>query len=242
MSQNIYDDEAFFAGYAALPRSKKGFDGAPEWPSLRALLPELKGVDVLDLGCGYGWFCRFAAEAGANHVTGIELSERMLDKARADTASVNVTYERGDMEGLALPDAAFGVVYSSLAFHYVENFYGLIETIARALKPGGRLVFSMEHPLFTAPSRPGWHEIDGRKIWPLDDYLKEGPRVTEWLGARVVKQHRTLATVANTLVSAGLAIRHLEEWGPSDEQVAAWPELADERLRPTFLLGAAEKT
>lgn len=241
MTQNIYDDEAFFAGYASLPRSRQGLTGAPEWPSLAALLPEMTDMRVLDLGCGYGWFCRFAAEAGAAEVTGIELSERMLAKARADTESASVTYEQGDMESLKLPASRYDLVYSSLAFHYVANFDGLIAEIAKTLKPGGCLVFSMEHPLFTAPAKPGWREVEGRKVWPLDDYLKEGPRETDWLGARVVKQHRTLATVANGLVEAGLAIRHLEEWGPSDAQIAEWPALADERLRPTFLLASAEK-
>lgn len=59
MSQNIYDDPHFFAGYATLDRSVKGLDGAPEWPSLQAMLPPLAGLRVVDLGCGYGWFCRW---------------------------------------------------------------------------------------------------------------------------------------------------------------------------------------
>ena len=57
MAQNIYDNPAFFEGYAQLPRSVQGLDGAPEWPALRAMLPELRDQRVLDLGCGYGWFC-----------------------------------------------------------------------------------------------------------------------------------------------------------------------------------------
>ncbi len=64
MTQNIYDDEAFFAGYCRLPRSVHGLGGAPEWPVLRGMLPELAGQSVLDLGCGFGWFCRFAAGEG----------------------------------------------------------------------------------------------------------------------------------------------------------------------------------
>ncbi|PLO78838.1 SAM-dependent methyltransferase, partial [Klebsiella quasipneumoniae] len=50
MSQNIYDDPHFFAGYATLDRSVKGLDGAPEWPSLQAMLPPLAGLRVVDLG------------------------------------------------------------------------------------------------------------------------------------------------------------------------------------------------
>jgi len=61
VAQNIYDDEGFFEGYSGLPRSVKGLDGAPEWPSLQALLPDMTGRSVVDLGCGFGWFSRWAA-------------------------------------------------------------------------------------------------------------------------------------------------------------------------------------
>ena len=72
MTQNIYDNDAFFTGYSQLPRSIGGLDSAPEWPALRAMLPELQGKSVLDLGCGYGWFCRWAAETGAVRVLGVD--------------------------------------------------------------------------------------------------------------------------------------------------------------------------
>jgi 2-polyprenyl-3-methyl-5-hydroxy-6-metoxy-1,4-benzoquinol methylase len=67
MTQNIYDNPSFFQGYGQ--RSIHGLDDAPEWPSLRAMLPDMRGRHVLDLGCGYGWFCRWAREHGAAHVT-----------------------------------------------------------------------------------------------------------------------------------------------------------------------------
>lgn len=47
MSQNIYDDPEFFAGYATLDRSVKGLDGAPEWPTIQAMLPSLQGKTFL---------------------------------------------------------------------------------------------------------------------------------------------------------------------------------------------------
>lgn len=78
MAQNIYDNPAFFEGYAQLPRSVQGLDGAPEWPALKAMLPDLTGKAVIDLGCGYGWFSRAARELGACDVTGVDISEKML--------------------------------------------------------------------------------------------------------------------------------------------------------------------
>jgi SAM-dependent methyltransferase len=242
MTQNIYDNPDFFAGYSRLGRSVEGLDGAAEWPALRALLPQLRGLRVIDLGCGFGWFCRWARQQGAAGVLGIDVSEKMLARAHADTNDAAITYRRMDMERLELPERSFDVAYSSLALHYIEDLAGLLATVYRALVSGGRLVFSAEHPIFTAPTRPGWSvDADGRKQWPIDSYLCEGQRRTDWLAKGVVKQHRTLGSYLNLLLQLGFALLHVEEWGPTDEQIAARPALADERQRPMFLLVAARR-
>ena len=242
MTQNIYDDREFFAEYSRLRRSLEGLDGAPEWPALRALLPDLGGCRVLDLGCGFGWFCRWARQCGAASILGIDVSERMLAQSRATTDDPEITYARADMEDLDLPLGSFDLVYSSLAFHYVENLNRLMEQVRRSLTPGGSLVFSVEHPMFTAPAKPGWADGDeGRRTWPIDSYLFEGPRSTDWLTTGVIKQHRTLATYINLLIRLGFAISHIEEWGPTEDQIRLQPNLVDERERPPFLLVAARR-
>jgi SAM-dependent methyltransferase len=242
MSQNIYDNDDFFRGYSRLPRSVEGLDAAPEWPALRALLPDLKGLRVLDLGCGFGWFCRWVREQGAASVLGIDVSEKMLARATEVTQDAAIAYARADMERLQLPGAPFKLAYSSLALHYVERLDRLMSVVHSALVPGGNLVFSVEHPIFTAPSEPGWSSNSaGRKTWPVDSYLEEGARSTDWLARGVIKQHRTLGTYVNMLIRTGFVIRHLEEWGPTQEQIAAKPGWADERQRPPFLLIAARR-
>jgi len=132
MTQNIYDNEEFFAGYSGLRRSVEGLDGMPEWPALRALLPDLRRRKVLDLGCGFGWFCRWAREQGANHVVGVDVSEKMLARAGAASADPAITYTRADMEQLELPPKTFDVVYSALALHYVENLSALLSQSYRS--------------------------------------------------------------------------------------------------------------
>jgi SAM-dependent methyltransferase len=242
MTQNIYDNPEFFAGYSRLGRSLEGLGGAAEWPALRALLPDLRDLRVVDLGCGFGWFCRWAREQGAAKVLGIDVSEKMLARAHADTTDAAITYLDADLERVDLPERAFDVAYSSLALHYIENLERLLANVHRALIPGGHLVFSAEHPIFTAPAHPGWMvDADGRKRWPIDSYLCEGPRRTDWLAKDVIKQHRTLGTYLNLLLRLGFALTHVEEWGPTDEQIAARPCLAEERQRPMFLLVAARR-
>jgi ubiquinone/menaquinone biosynthesis C-methylase UbiE len=242
MSQNIYDDEGFFAGYGRLPRSIHGLDGMPEWPTLRAMLPELRGARVVDLGCGFGWFCRWAAEQGTASVLGLDVSEKMLERARAETADPAITYQRADLDQLALPEASFDLAYSALTLHYLENLAGMLAVVHRALRPGGSFAFSAEHPIYTAPASPGWApRTDGGKTWPVDHYLSEGPRSTDWLAKGVVKQHRTVASYLSLLIEAGFTITRVIEWGPSPQQIAAHPEWADEVERPAFLLVAARR-
>src|SRR5579864_6601901 len=129
MTQNIYDNDEFFAGYGKLPRSVEGLGGAPEWPALRAMLPELRGIRVLDLGCGYGWFCRWSREQGAAQVLGIDVSAKMLARARADTSDAAIDYRRADLETLELPGNGFDLVYSSLAFHYIADLDRLLTKV-----------------------------------------------------------------------------------------------------------------
>ena len=242
MTQNIYDDPAFFARYSQLGRSVEGLAGAAEWPALQALLPPLRGRRVVDLGCGFGWFCRWAREQGAAAVLGLDVSERMLARARATTADPAITYERADLESLRLPEASFGLVYSSLALHYIEALPALLAQVRHTLAPGGMLVFSVEHPIYTAPRQPGWtRDAEGRVAWPVDAYLAEGPRRTNWLAEGVVKQHRTIGTYVNLLLGLGFTLAHLEEWGPTEAQVATRPDLAIERERPAFLLVSARR-
>jgi SAM-dependent methyltransferase len=242
VSQNIYDDPVFFDGYSRLRRSREGLDGAAEWPLLRAMLPDLRGLRVVDLGCGMGWFCRWAREAGAAEVLGLDLSSRMLERARAATGDAAIAYEAADLAALDLPAGVFDLAFSSLAFHYVADGARLYAAVSRSLAPGGRLVFSTEHPIYMAPARPAWTtDPDGKAIWPLNRYQTEGPRVTDWLAPGVIKHHRTLSTTLNLMIAAGFTIDRVEEFGPSLDQVTAEPALAVERERPMFLLVSAHR-
>jgi SAM-dependent methyltransferase len=240
MTQNIYDNQQFFDAYGCLERSIRGLDGAPEWPALRALLPDLRGRRVLDLGCGYGWLCRWASACGAV-VRGIDVSDKMLERARTWSQDDGIAYERADLEDVVLPAASFDVVYSSLAFHYLVNLPELVSRIHRALVPGGRLIFSVEHPVLTATHVAEWVSHAHGRAWPVDHYFDEGPRTTDWLVKGVVKQHRTIGTYLTMLVRSGFAIAHVEDWCPTLEQVTERPDWETERDRPLFLLVSATR-
>ncbi len=200
----------------------------------------LAGLRVLDLGCGFGAFDRWAHAMGAAHVLGIDLSEKMLAQARAQAPDSGVTYRLGDIEQLALPDASFDLVYSALVLHYIEDLGAVIAVIRRLLAPGGHFVFTVEHPIYTAPSHPGWQtDAHGEQVWPINDYLVEGKRVTDWIRPGIVKYHRSIASYVNNLLAQGFSLERLEEWEPTPEQIAERPEMREELHRPPFLLVAA---
>ena len=242
--QNIYDDPGFFAGYSTLERFGAGWERAAEHDDLLALLPDVDGRRVLDLGCGAGQLAHYLAAAGAAEVVGVDVSERMLELARAGWAHPRVTYRREAIEEVTFSPARFDLIVSSLVLHYVDDYAGLVLRIAGWLAPGGVLVYSTEHPIFTARlPGDGWVLDDtGRRIrWGLDRYADEGAREEAWFVPGVRKVHRMLSTLINGLLDAELVVERVVEPTPSEQWLKAHPLAGDERRRPVFLLVRARK-
>jgi len=241
--QNIYDDPAFFAGYSTLERFGDGWTTAVEHADFMALLPDPRGLRVLDLGCGNGQLPQYVAKAGAQTVVGVDLSEKMLAIARAERSHPNVRYQQEALETVTFPDDSFELVVSSLAFHYVADYVGLVQRIGRWLAPGGVLLFTTEHPIYTAgdPAANWCDSGPGQRHWAVVDYADEGLRHKRWYVEDVHKYHRTVSSLLNGLLDAGFTIERVLEPMPSREAVDARPDWADEPRRPIFLLVRARK-
>lgn len=242
MRENKYDDEQFFEAYSRFPRSVEGLRAAGEWHELERLLPDFRGRRVLDLGCGFGWHCRYAAEHGASRVVGTDISAKMLEGARARNGGANIFYEQTAMEDIGYPPESFDIVLSSLAFHYVEDFPAVCGKVFDCLAPGGDFVFSCEHPVFTAEGSQDWYcDYKGEILhWPVDRYFMEGARTAHFLGCDVTKYHKTVTTYVNTLLKAGFVLTGLVEPRP-DPRLMDVPGMADELRRPMMLLVSAKK-
>lgn len=226
-----------------MDRSKMGLAGAGEWPALKAMLPELAGKRVLDLGCGYGWHCRYALEQGAREVVGVDISQRMLEQARCRTISERCRYLHMAMEDIDFPEACFDVVISSLALHYVRDYADVLRRVAVCLKSGGDFVFSVEHPVFTAYGNQDWYrDGEGRALhWPVDRYFLEGERQAVFLGETMVKYHRTLTGYVDPLQRAGFTLTGLAEPQPTEQMLIEIAGMADELRRPMMLILAAKR-
>lgn len=243
MKENKYDDEAFFGQYSRMARSVEGLQGAGEWATLEGMLPGFRGKRVLDLGCGFGWHCIYAVQQGAEAVTGIDLSERMLAEARRRNADPRITYLRMAVEDFDYPAGAYDVVLSSLTFHYLEPFGEVCRRVHRTLTPGGAFVFSAEHPVFTAYGTQDWYrDARGQPLhWPVDRYFAEGRRETVFLGEQVVKYHRTLTTYLGELLRAGFEITDVAEPEPPAGMLGTVEGMRDELRRPMMLIVGARK-
>ena len=109
---SLYDNDSFFRAYAQMDRSRGGLSASGEWHQLKPLFPDLQGRRVLDLGCGYGWHCRYAAEQGAAAVLGIDLSEKNDPGSPPKEPVPGHTYRVCGMDAYEYPAEAFDLVIS----------------------------------------------------------------------------------------------------------------------------------
>lgn len=243
MKQNKYDDDIFFNKYSNMSRSKNGLEGAGEWHELKKMLPNFKDKRVLDLGCGFGWHCRYAVENGAKSVIGIDISQKMLSEAKNKTKCGNIEYICMPIEDIDFPEESFDVVISSLALHYIKSFEDVLDRVYKCLSRGGDFIFSVEHPIFTAQGPQDWYYDDKGNIlhWPVDHYFTEGIRNAKFLGEEVIKYHRTLTTYLNSLIKIGFEITGVVEPKPAENMLNTVPGMRDELRRPMMLLVSARK-
>lgn len=239
---NTYDNESFFQDYAQMPRSRQGLAGAGEWRQLEPLFPALQGAAVLDLGCGYGWHCQYAAEQGAAEVLGIDASERMIAEAQRRCAHPRVRYQVQGLGDYDYPPEKYDLVLSNLTLHYVADLEAVYRQVYRTLKPGGVFLFNIEHPVFTAGVNQSWVvDLEGKILhWPVDRYFCPGERVTSFLGHAVRKQHHTLTQILMGLLETGFCLEAVEEAQPPAAMLDQ-PGMADELRRPMMLLVRGRK-
>ena len=172
--QNIYDNDTFFSEYEKMRGTKINANELLEIPVMLSLLPDLKGKRILDIGCGTGGMSRYFAEHGAKYVLGVDISTKMLEVAKRETTNNNVEYKILAMENLSSLKDKLDMVFSSLAFHYVEDFNKLMQDISNLLNPKGILLFSQEHPVNTAvilspDVDKKYIEINGKRNYLLSD-------------------------------------------------------------------------
>ena len=238
--QNVFDNETFFAGYKKIREKEANANDLFEIPALFSLLPDLRDKSVLDLGCGFGEHCVEFVNKGAARVVGIDISEKMLEVAARENSRPEITYLHLPIEDIEKIEGKFDVVISSLAFHYIEDFGGVVKKIHEKLNAGGEFIFSQENPLTTTYSGeiPRWtKDANDNKLYiNLANYGREGERESTWFIDGIKKYHRMFSTIINTLTENGFNVKKLIEPIPTKEILEKYPEQGDLFHKPDFLL------
>ena len=227
--QNIYDNDVFYENFKGLRSNEINFNEVIETPIITAMLPPLKDKKILDIGCGMGQHAMQYSKAGAASVLGTDISEKMLEYARANNSAENITYRRLAFEDLEQLDEKFDVITSSLAFDYSEDFALLMKKIYALLNDGGFLVFSMSHPISTAYDgtydRYTRTEKGERLYANLHNYSIEGVRHFKWVVEDYEVYHRKISTLINCIASAGFIIEECQESTVPDEILKEHPDM-----------------
>lgn len=237
--QNIFDNKIFFDGYKKIRENEINANNLFEIPALLSMMPSLNGKRVLDLGCGFGEHCKLFVEHGAAKVVGIDISSKMLEVAQQENSDPKITYLNMAMEDIGQIKESFDIVISSLAFHYVEDFTGVVENIYSLLDTNGVFLFSQEHPMVTCHSggKRWTRDEKGEKIHVnLANYGIEGERNATWFVDNVKVYHRTFSNIVNTLIEAGFTIEQMIEPIPTTELLKTYPDYSDLLHKPDFLL------
>jgi SAM-dependent methyltransferase len=224
------DYDAIASRYAA------GVDERPwnalyERPATLDLLPDVAGKDVLDAGCGPGWYSDWLARNGAR-VVAVDCSISMVRLAN-ERLGGRARVMQGDVSNLRhlLPGRTFDVILSSLVLHYVADLSGTFREWARLLRPDGTLVFSTHHPIHQASL--------------LDPGYLRAELIEEewsWLGETMRYYRRPLRDLTEPLTTAGFVIERISEPTPGEALKTKDPKAYDLLCRlPAFIFVRARK-
>lgn len=212
----VYDREEFFEGYKKIRGNPYSANAIIETPNLFGMLPDVACKRILDLGCGVGGNCQTLINMGAKEVIGIDCSENMLGLTKRKEKN-NLHFINHDIEELgSLADelGKFDIIISSLAMHYIEDYAELAKTMHNLLNDGGVLLFSQEHPIFTASKETAQWISDGNggiKGLIVNGYPDSGIRCVNWIVDDFVKYHRTFSDVINPLIQCDFEIQEIRE-------------------------------
>ena len=164
----------------------------------------------------------------------------MVRAARESLSHTAAEIQQGDIEEFDAAPGSFDLVLSQMALHYVESIADVFAGVHHWLSPGGRLVFTVVHPVVTSnDARASTREP--RQDWVVDDYFRRGPRDQEWLGGKSRWYHRTIEDYVRLMRGAGFGLVNLRECEPVRERFDDQAEFERRRRIPLMLLLAGAR-
>jgi len=213
-------------------------------PAQVAICGDVRGLKLLDVGCGSGYFAREMASRGAM-VTGIDISPRMIELARRleSESPLGIEYQVADAAELAglLPAGSFDMATSCVALHDMPRVERVFGAVREVLRFDARFVVSITHPCTDTPFRQWECEDSGRKRWLcIDRYFDREVQEFRWL--RWPEEFTTRALHApledwfGWILQAGFVVRGFHEPRPSEEALRQQPDLEDATRVPYYVV------
>ncbi len=223
-----------------------GFTDGADAEYTEQILPmagaELAGATaVLDVGCGEGQLSRLAVEVGASRVIGVDPTWSQLTEAKVRRGGP--AYTRSSADSLPFPSSSFDAVVACLVFEHIDKVDAAIAEVGRVLRPGGRFLFFLNHPLLQAPNS-GWidDQILEEQYWRIGPYLVEDTSMEEVdKDVFIPFIHRPLSRYVNALIASGLYVTRMEEPAPPPGFLARAQEYEAAATIPRLLYLRAEK-
>ena len=217
-----------------------GFVWGPEGHTEAELgvLGEIVGRDVLELGSGAGQCSRWVRSVGGRAI-GLDLSHRQLQHSRRLDENTGLAVPAVEATATTLPfaDDSFDIVFCAFgALQFVADYEQAVGEIARVLRTGGRLAFSVTHPMrwiFPDEAGPGGLQVVGR-YWDRTPYVEIDDLTEE---VSYVEHHRTIGDWVRALTAAGLRVVDIvePEWPEGHERIwGGWS-----RFRGEYMPGTA---
>jgi len=217
-------------------------------PRMLALLGDVRGLNILDLGCGEGGYARALTRLGAR-VTGVDGSERLIEVARqrARDERRDVHFILANANALDdLPSHTFDIVVAPMSLMDVEDYDGAIREAHRVLKAGGELVMSITHPCFSPPTSRWIRSATGElEHFAVDRYFERiawEDRIAASFRAPVLRRHRPLEDYMAAPIARGFVLRHFVEPSVTDEELKQSRRFRKLARIPYFLFLRWEKT
>jgi len=196
------------------------------------LCGDVDGLNVLDIGCGEGRFCRMLGSRGAI-LTGIDPTSELIAEARR--LQPDADFHEAIAEKLPVPDASMHLVVSYLSLLDIPDYRTAISEMKRVLKPGGRCVIANHNSFSTASSKYWARDEHNNKLhWTMDNYLQERPNKVEFAGVSVVNWHRPMSAYMQAFLKAGFALAHFDEPAAKPEALAKHESMRSNQRVPLF--------
>lgn len=235
----FYDNPEVQSQYLAHRNRSDNPNDTLERPIFLELTGDLRDLDIIDLGCGNAAFGKEALQQGARSYEGIEAAQAMVDLACQMLAGTSGQVRHEKIELWQSLEHQVDLVTSRLALHYVEHLNPVFQEIYKALRPGGRVIVSVEHPVITSNFTS--LATGRRTTWLVDTYFQPRARVHTWLGPEVTKYHRTLEEYFDLITGAGFKVERIRESRPQRDHFLDESEYYRRLRIPLFLFIAASK-